>query len=692
VLLAFERSPDLHAFADVLNATFRILAGRVREAALVRADTEAAASALYVGGHALLGGALGVAWAAARGRAPWLVATSIVVVDAIVFGAVWRHRALPLLPGAGMLLVAGAAAAAAGAAVAGVAGALGRPLAAALAWLAFAAVGLGSVATIVVAARPPTAPRGPIVQDATRTDTGIKVAILALDGLDWSLVDQAITDGRLPHLARLIEHGTRGELRSIRPPKSPVVWTSAVTGMLPTEHGIRHFVVARDGVSVPVTSNLRKVPALWNIAEQARFSVAFVNWYVTWPAEPVPGLMISDRVDIDGLPDRVYPPELGAAIDSVRAGIDRRPDRGIARFTRAGDRFADWRSARWGQVHRALTILDDVVRHDLITLETGRFALRRGQPSLTALYFRGTDNTQHLFWKYRLAERAGALAGRMYDGIADEDVELLGAVIDRYYDFLDDIVGEAVAMLEQDTVILVLSDHGFLANNERKRWVHANRVLAAAGLCALLPGSGGAADSAASVVFDPLPPTVDLRRILRPGGRAEDPGAALALAQSALGGMQLKSGAPLFDRLAIGADGEGPFLEAVFASNLDGPAVLAGGEELASSEFTAPEGHSGDHRMNGFLLASGGPVRRGARLEGARAVDVAPTVLWLLGAPAALDWEGVAWTDLVEPAWLAAHPVAYVRTYGKREIGGPVIPTSADDDIRRELEALGYLQ
>ena len=51
--------------------------------------------------------------------------------------------------------------------------------------------------------------------------------------------------------------------------------------------------------------------------------------------------------------------ELGAAVDSVRGGIDRLPDRGIARFTRAGDRFDDWRSERWGQVRRALTILDD---------------------------------------------------------------------------------------------------------------------------------------------------------------------------------------------------------------------------------------------------------------------------------------------------------------------------------------------
>jgi predicted AlkP superfamily phosphohydrolase/phosphomutase len=692
VLLALERSPTLHVFADVLNAIFRTLATRVSEATLVRADTEAVAFAAYVGGHALLGGVLATGLAAVRIRSVLLLAGLLVAVDALVFGTVWEHRGLSLLVGAGVVLGAGATAAAVGGVVGRIVPRLGRPLPAALAWVAFLAVGFTSVATIVGATRAPAAPEGALVQDATRTDTGVKVAILGLDGLDWFLVDEAIAEGRLPNLARLVAQGTQGELRSIRPPKSPVVWTSIATGMLPAEHGIRHFVVERDGASVPVTSNLRRVPALWNIAERARFTVAFVNWYVTWPAERVPGLMISDRVDFDGLESRVHPPDLTVAVDSVRTSLDERADRDIARFTRAGDEFEPWRSRRWGQVRRALQVLDDVVRHDLVTLESGRLALSRGQPSLTALYFRGTDNTQHLFWKYRLAENQRALAERIYDGLDDEDVQLLGAVIDRYYDFLDEMVGEAVAMLDPDTAILLLSDHGFLTNNERKRWYHPNRLLLEAGLCALRAGEGGVADSAMSVVYDPSPPTIDPRRVLRPGGLAEHPSDALIIARSTLAQVRLASGVSVFESLAIGGDEQGPFLEVVFSTELEGSGAFVDGREMPLTEFTVPEGHSGDHRMNGFLLATGGPFRAGADVTGARAVDIAPTVLWLLGAPAAQDMEGVVLTDLVEPDWLAQHPVSYVRSYGRREASGEVIPTTADDDIRKELEALGYLQ
>ena len=96
--------------------------------------------------------------------------------------------------------------------------------------------------------------------------------------------------------------------------------------------------------------------------------------------------------------------------------------------------------------------------------------------------------------------------------------------------------------------------------------------------------------------------------------------------------------------------------------------------------------------MNGFLLAAGPPFRRGS-IRGARAVDLAPTVLHLLGAPVARDAEGVVLTDLLDPQWSAAHPVRYVATWGTRaDSDSGVIATQADERIREELRALGYLK
>jgi hypothetical protein len=389
----------------------------------------------------------------------------------------------------------------------------------------------------------------------------------------------------------------------------------------------------------------------------------------------------------------VTPESLTVAVDSARARIDARSDRDIARFTGLADSFPLWRREQWGQVRRALSILDDVVRHDLVTLEAARVALRGGQPDLTALYFRGNDNTQHLFWKHRFAaSRDERLTDLLWPELSREEVDALATVIDRYYDFADALVGEALAMLEPDTAVLLLSDHGFLTNNERSRWYHANRILAAADLAVLVPETGGEADPAASTVLDSEPPSVDARRRLRAGGAAASPGPALERAREALSAVRTDAGDPLFASLELGADDEGPYLEAVFRSDLEGSGIRLGEVDIPFAEFFAPEGHSGNHRMNGVLVAAGAPFRESSRVDGVRVVDIAPTVLHALGAPAARDMEGVVLTALFDPAWLAAHPVRYVTTYGTRSADGEAIATEADERIREELQALGYIQ
>jgi predicted AlkP superfamily phosphohydrolase/phosphomutase len=699
ILLALERSPTFNVFADVLNATFRVLSSRFPEALLVRLDTEGVALAAYVGGHAVLGALVGAGLAVALRRAASggrrvLLALVLFLVDTAVFGAVWRHRGLSFVLG-GSLTGGAAAAALAVSFVVGPAFArLSSRVRGALAVAAPVLVVAIGAATLAAAARGPDRPEGRTLAYPRREPTGVKVAILGLDGLDWVLVDEIVAAGSMPTLAALIDEGVRGDLRSIRPPKSPVVWTSMATGRLPSVHGITDFVVRREGRRIPVTSNLRRAPALWDLARPIGYDVAFVNWYVTWPAEDVAGVMISDRVDFDGLERRVTPPELLPRIEAARARVEERPDRHVARFTALDGSFDEWRARRWGQVRRALGILDDVVRHDLVTIETTRVALTDGQPDLTAVYFRGNDNTQHLFWKYRLAARSrSTLTDLLYEDVPAADVDALSGVVDRYYEFADRLIAETLEMLDPDTALLVLSDHGFLTNNERSRWWNVNRILEAAGLAVVIPQSGGEADEAASVVFDPDPPSVDALRRLRAGGAARSDEEALERAREVLAGARTDAGDPVFRRLERADDEIGPHLVAVFERDPGGHTLSVAGRELAREEFTVPEGHSGDHRMNGFLLAVGGPFRRGATIEGARALDIAPTVLHLLGAPAALDMEGVVLEDLFEPEWREEHPVRYVGTYGLLDAAETeAIETGADEKIREELRALGYIQ
>ena len=112
-------------------------------------------------------------------------------------------------------------------------------------------------------------------------------AILRAHGeqLAGVIIDPLIKAGRMPHFASLTARGTRTRLLTISPTLSPVIWTTIATGVKPERHGIVDFTAINHetGEAVPVTSNLRRVPALWNRFSDAGRTVGFIGWWVKPP-------------------------------------------------------------------------------------------------------------------------------------------------------------------------------------------------------------------------------------------------------------------------------------------------------------------------------------------------------------------------------------------------------------------------
>ena len=115
-----------------------------------------------------------------------------------------------------------------------------------------------------------------------------RILLVGWDGADWNIIDPLLAAGELPHLASLLDMGTRHRLRTVTPVLSPVVWTSMATGTQPEKHGIIDFLAVdpSSGARVPVTSNLRQMPAFWTLLARRELSVGVVAWWATWPAEP----------------------------------------------------------------------------------------------------------------------------------------------------------------------------------------------------------------------------------------------------------------------------------------------------------------------------------------------------------------------------------------------------------------------
>jgi predicted AlkP superfamily phosphohydrolase/phosphomutase/Flp pilus assembly protein TadD len=305
-------------------------------------------------------------------------------------------------------------------------------------------------------------------------DTGRRIALIGLDGADWEIIDPLIRAGELPVLARLKARGAWGNMKTMSPALSPLLWTSVTTGKPPEEHGIIDFLVkdARTGQAVPVSSRWRRVKALWNIFGDAGKRSAFVAWWATWPAEPVEGFMVSDRVAYSLFGFEAGPTDHAGAthppgyFDEMRGLIvddDAITLAEVRRFARVdADEFRELRrrvredpaTAYREPVNHLTKILASAKTYHAIGLDI----LGRGQPDLFSVYYQGIDEVCHRF--------AHFMPPKM-DMVTPLEFGKYRDAVFAYYRYQDRLLGELLARLAPDTTVIVLSDHGFKSGSGR---------------------------------------------------------------------------------------------------------------------------------------------------------------------------------------------------------------------------------
>lgn len=289
-----------------------------------------------------------------------------------------------------------------------------------------------------------------------------RVIVLGIDGLDPDVTRDLIAEGKLPHLKRLIDDGASGIMESPPPLLSPVIWTTLATGRRPSEHGIGHFTTLDPvtGEELPVTSTLRRTHALWTIVSDAGRRVAVVGWWATWPTEEVKGVIVSDRAGYHflmgdrltdaGAEDGVVWP---AGRQSELLAKMRRPE------TLGAQEIAPFATVSPEELERPFSFEDDLgqLRWALATAtsyrDLGLELWRRDRPDLLMVYIEAVDSLSHLFGHlYRQEGLAGELA---------EQQRRFGGAVEAVYELADETIGKYLAEMDQQTTLVVVSDHGF---------------------------------------------------------------------------------------------------------------------------------------------------------------------------------------------------------------------------------------
>jgi len=342
------------------------------------------------------------------------------------------------------------------------------------------AVALGSIAcrarekatTPAPAARPAAVEVSDVATRSPRTAGGPAVIWLGLDGLDWELLDRLAAEGKMPNWKRLTSEGWTGRLESFFPLLSPILWTSAATGVPPDVHRVLDFqeVDPVTGRKVPISGHSRAAPAVWNLASAAGRKVGVVGWWATHPAEEVNGFFVSDRASpllYEKLPlaGVAFPTALESGVAEV---IERDghvveddlipfldvPAAEITRSLREAHR-----PAGAGRSRDPVAGLARVLAATRVSHRTARDLYDRERPDLLALYLEGTDEVGHLFAPY---------APPKLDCVTEADFTRYRRVVETYYSVADAILGQWIRRAAEDgATLLVHSDHGFKWGTDR---------------------------------------------------------------------------------------------------------------------------------------------------------------------------------------------------------------------------------
>ncbi|PYQ12193.1 MAG: hypothetical protein DMF80_18795 [Acidobacteria bacterium] len=512
-------------------------------------------------------------------------------------------------------------------------------------------------------------PDGPALPSLPpRHRTRPPVVVVGIDGAEWTVIRRLWDEGRLPNLRRLADAGTSAVLKTAYG-ASPVIWTTIATGRTPPEHGVTDFVVGGGNGMVPVSSAVRRVPALWNMASRAGLRTAVLGWWASWPAEDIQGVVVTDRAHL--AVDRIVHPA------SYLPALEREREQARNEYPDLGGRLPS--PDPW---------MEDGAFRDRIMAHEARRLVGLGF-DLFLVYFRTVDIASHRYWKFLEPEK--------YPGTTPEDVARWSHVIPAVYEATDRALGDFLSACPAGSNVFVVSDHGFVSGPEQPFViVNTERLLEHLGF---LVRKGDAVDFARSVAYPVDSPNHARLKRLRlslagrePGGRVppDQARAELDRLAQALEGLTYESGQPV---LRISRSQLPAQADMAAEVSLENPSltVRAGGQAYQDVVMYINRiSGTHDEHTNGIFIARGSDLAPGARAGGISVLDLAPTVLYALGLPPGEDFAGQARTDLFTAEFRSHHPVWSVPSWGTMA-SWRVETSPVDAQLLDELRALGYV-
>lgn len=485
-----------------------------------------------------------------------------------------------------------------------------------------------------------------------------KVLMIGLDGCNPDLVYEWIDD--LPNIRSLMERGLHGKIESTIPPITPQAWTAVLTGKNPGQFGFWDFTYRDDfSYGEPKLVNSRKSRSvsdtLDTVLPRHEKRIALINVPVTYPPVEIPnGYCISSFMTPSVEHAYTHPNELRNEVEEL-----------------VGEYLLDASTSEtnFRKMDRD-EVLDRIYRMDKQRFDLTRHFLGKGCDFVFTVIM-GTDRMPHLYWRFMDSNHTRHVANSKFKN-----------AIREHYKFCDAEIGKLIEFVDDETAVIVLSDHSVQRLDGR---ININDWLAEQGYFALK-----------STPDRPVPlkkADVDWENTIAYGTGYTGQLYLNLKGREAHGAVDPKDYDQVLDEIAAkieaipGPKGNklqtkvirrkdvysGPHAQYapdlfLFLDNLNWNVSEAIGHDSVYSYDTALGEDDGGHGSHGILAMAGAGVPKKGRLEELRLFDVAPTVLKLFDLPVPEDLDG-------KPL------VSEDDVYSEED----------EDEIRKRLSALGYL-
>lgn len=295
-----------------------------------------------------------------------------------------------------------------------------------------------------------------------------KVLVIGWDAAEWKVIMPLIQQGKMPAFARLMSRGVHGKLQTLDPPLSPMLWTSIATGFRADTHGIGGFIEPTpDGENLrPVTSTSRKVKAIWNILNQEGYKSNVVAWWPSNPAEPINGVMVSNLYQIATKPldeewdmpkGTIHPEELTETMKEFRIHPHQITLNQALPFIPNLKDNIPLRSDK-----RTTNVIKNMANAGTIHSATCHL-LEKSDWDFMAIYHDAIDHFSHVAMRYFPPRRPE---------IPEQDFDDFQHVVEAAYLFHDRMLARMMSLIdEENTTVLLISDHGFHCDHQRPLYI-----------------------------------------------------------------------------------------------------------------------------------------------------------------------------------------------------------------------------